>query len=130
MFKESFIIDTDIIVDLLRGFPKSKEFFKDIEDGKYDVSFSAITEVELFSGKSCSSLEEQTLIDNLLSLMKRVDLDKKIARKAGELRRKYNISVGDAIVAATAIISQSKTIATKNQKHYKNIKEIKVKQPY
>ena len=130
MFKESFVIDTDIIIDLLRGFQKSKEFFKGIENGKYDSCFSTITEVELFSGKSCSSLEEQTLINNLLSLARRIDLDKDIARKAGELRRKYDIPIGDSIIAATAIVAGSKTIATKNIKHYRNIKEVKIKQPY
>lgn len=130
MFKESFVIDTDIIVDLLRGFSKSVEFFKDIENIKYNTYFSTVTEVELYSGKSCSSLKEQTLINNLLSLMVRINLDKVIARKAGELRRKYDVPIGDSIIAATAIVTGTKTVATKNVKHYKNIKEIKVKQPY
>lgn len=130
MFKESFVVDTDIIVDLLRGFPKSKEFFKDIENAKVYAYFSTVTEVELYSGKSCSSLEEQTLINNLFSLMIRVDLNSIIARKAGELRRKYDIPIADSIIAATAIVRGSKTVITKNIKHYKPIKDVKVRQPY
>jgi len=120
----------DIIIDLLRDFPKSKEFFKDIETKKYEVSFSTLTEVELFSGESCSSLEEQALIDNLLSLMRRIDINRDVARKAGEVRRKYNIPIADSIIAATAIISGSRKLMTRNLKHYKNVKGIKAKLPY
>jgi len=130
MFQESSVIDTDIIVDLLRDFPKARDFFKDVENGKNSLLFSTITEVELFSGKSCSSLEEQSIIDSLLSLMSRKDVNKHIARKAGELRRKYDMPIGDSIIAATAIVSGSRKVITKNIRHYKAVKEIRVTQPY
>ncbi|MBU1199720.1 MAG: type II toxin-antitoxin system VapC family toxin [Nanoarchaeota archaeon] len=130
MFKKSILIDTNIIVDFLRGYPKSRNIFEKIEQNKIEASFSTITEAEIFSGKSCDSLEEQHKIDALLNLMKRLQVDKKTARKAGEIKRKYNTSIPDALIAATAISNNIKSIATKNKKHFSNIKEIIIEEPY
>jgi len=130
MFKKPLLIDTNIIVDFLRGYSKAKPVFEKIEQNKIDAAFSTITEAEIFSGKRCDSLEEQQKIDALLSLMKRLPVDKKVARKAGELKRKHNIAIPDALIAATAITNNIKNISTKNKKHFIKIKEIKIIEPY
>lgn len=116
--KRSIVIDTNIIIDLLRGYEPARKFFKEIESGDFDVFYSTITEAEIFSGKDVASLEKQRIIEDLLLLMKRVQVDEHIARKAGELRRKHNILLPDAIIAATSITYAGSVIYTRNTKDF------------
>ena len=130
MFKKLILLDTDVIIDFLRGQQKVKPLFYSIEQGKIEAAFSTITEAELFAGKSCSSLEEQQKIDALLGLMKRLSLDKNAAKKAGELKRRCELGLADAVIAATAITNSIKIIATKNKKHFAKVKEVTIEEPY
>ncbi|HJX05599.1 MAG TPA: type II toxin-antitoxin system VapC family toxin [Candidatus Nanoarchaeia archaeon] len=130
MFKKILLLDSDVIIDFLRGQQKVKSLFYDIEQGRMEAAFSTITETELFAGKSCNSLEEQQKIDALLGLMKRLSLDKNAARKAGELKRRYELGLADAVIAATAITNSIKIISTKNKKHFAKVKEVTIEEPY
>ncbi len=62
--------------------------------------------------------------------MVRVDLDKNIARKAGFIRRKYDVAIADSIIVATALVKNVKTIATRNKKHFEKVKEVHILVPY
>jgi len=116
--KRSIVVDTNLIIDLLRGYEPARKFFKEIESGDFDVFYSTITEAEIFSGKDVASLEKQRIIEDLLLLMKRVPVDERIARKAGELRRKHNILLPDAIIAATGVTCTGSVIYTRNTKDF------------
>lgn len=124
MIKASMVVDTNIIIDLLRGHPPAKPFFKDIEEGRIDAYYSTITEAELFSGKGLNSLENQKTVNDILALMKRVPVDGPIARKAGDLRRQNEIMLPDSIIAATAAIHSSSKVCTKNNKDFFKVSTI------
>ena len=126
----SIVVDTDIIIDLLRGVPQAKEFFNKIKTREYIAYYSSIVEAEIFSGQSAGTPEEQKIIENLLELMTRLDINGTVARKAGEFRRKYGCSIPDALIAGTAVINNIHTIATRNKKHFDLIKDVKVFVPY
>ena len=130
MFKDAVVVDTDIIVDLLRKVEDAKKFFKKIENNEIQAYFSTITELELFAGKTSQSAEEQKIIDDLLSIMIRVDLDREIARKAGFIRRNYDLSIADSIIVATALSKNVKKIVTRNKKHFAKVKEVEILVPY
>lgn len=130
MFVKSFFVDTDLIIDLIRGLPEAKVFFKSIEMGEFAVAFSTITEVELFAGKSAANTEEQTLLDRLFSMMSRVEVNKEVARKAGEFIRETGRSIPDCIIAASAIVERSPVVATRNIDDFNKFKEIKIFSPY
>lgn len=130
MLKETFVLDTDILIDLLRGVPEAKTFFEKIKTREYVVYYSAILEVEIFAGQTAGSPEEEKTIKDILELMTRLDIDGVVAKKAGEFRRKYNCSVPDAIIAATAVTHKIQTIATRNKKHFETIPDVKVFEPY
>ncbi len=51
-----------------------------------------------------------------------VPVDAQVAEASAELRHKYNISMGDSIIAATALIVKS--VCVTDDKHIKQIKEI------
>ena len=126
----SVIVDTDIIIDLLRGVPQAKEFFEKIKTREIIAYYSEITEIEIYSGQSAGTPEEEKIIENLLELMTRLDINKAIARKAGEFRRKYSCCIPDALIAASASVNNIHTIATRNKKHYELIKEVKILEMY
>lgn len=124
------LVDTDVIIDHLRGFENSKKLLKKVELGNFLAYFSTITEAELYSGQRMSVKSEQRIVERLLKIMHRVDVNSEIARKAGELRREYGVELPNAIaiIAATALILGAELV-TRNIKHYKSIKKIKLKTP-
>ncbi|MEK6920528.1 MAG: type II toxin-antitoxin system VapC family toxin [Nanoarchaeota archaeon] len=130
MFKQAFVLDTDLFIDLLRGVPEAKVFFEKIKTREYLVYYSTILEVEIFAGQSAGSPEEEKTIRDVLELMTRLDIDGVVAKKAGEFRRKYNCFVPDAIIAASAVTHKIHTVATMNKKHFETIPDIKVFEPY
>ena len=125
-----FVLDSDLLIDLLRGVPESESFFNKIKSREYLAYFSTILETEIFSGQSAATPEDQNILEGIFELMTRIDVDKKIARKAGELRRKYGCNIPDALVAATALVHRLQTVATRNKKHYEKIADVRVYTPY
>jgi predicted nucleic acid-binding protein len=123
------LVDTDVIVDHLRGLEGAKNFLKRVEKKEFRGYFSTITEAELFSGKRMNSKDEQRKVSALLGIMDRVPVNSTIARKAGEIRRNRRILLPDALIAATAFSIKAK-LATKNVKHFEEIKEVKAMEPY
>ena len=126
---ETVVIDSDILIDHLRGFLPAKVYLTLIEQQEKRGFISAITVMELLSGKTAADKEKYHRILKLLSLFEIVNVSFEIADKAGEIRRKYNTNPMDSLIAATALI-QNKYLITCNIKHYKHIKELRLLQPY
>lgn len=125
----NLVLDTDIFIDLLRGFEKAKIYFKEIEEGDCRIYFSAITETELISGKDCNKIEKKTGIIELLSQFNKVSVINEIAIKAGDFCRLYGVETADAVIAATAFFMKA-GLATRNVDDYRKIKEITLRVPY
>lgn len=110
------IVDTDVLIDFFRGNPKTIDFI-----GRYstEINISSVTITELYSGVR-SNKEEQD-IEDFLETIKIINVDQKIARDGGLVRKRYSKSHGtgiiDSLIAATALIYQL-PLATLNQKHY------------
>jgi predicted nucleic acid-binding protein len=120
------LVDTDIIVDHLRGVESARRFLKKIEKEEVEGYFSTITEAELFAGKSMDSREARGRVAALLGIMKRVPVNSPIARKAGEIRRRHGILLPDAIIVASALSLKAR-LATRNVRHFKGIKGLELK---
>ena len=70
------------------------------------------------------------LIEEFISLATVLALDKEVTKKTIELRRNQNkLKLGDAIIAATAIVHQL-TLVTNNIKDFKDIKGLPVIDPH
>lgn len=126
---KNIVIDTDILVDFLRGFEKTKNYLERIGNEENIVYFSAITEAELIRGKECSKIERRAEILKILSHFAKVSVSNEIALKAGDFARIYNVETADAIVAATAFIMKA-DLMTRNLSDYGKIKEINAIVPY
>ena len=125
----NLVLDTDIFIDLLRGFEKAKKYFEDLGREDSIVYYSAVTEIELISGKECSRIDKKAEIIKLLSQFSKIPVDNRIAIKAGDFRREYGAAFTDATIAATAFAMKAHLV-TRNVEDYKKIKEIRLKVPY
>jgi predicted nucleic acid-binding protein len=114
----SCLLDTDIIIDFLRGHSYSREKLEDLrEDGL--LAISTLTQLELFRGMRIS--EENVTIDFLDGLAS-IEVNITIARTAGRFlnnlrARGITIGVVDAVIAATAQELEV-PLVTNNINHY------------
>lgn len=124
MNESRYLVDTDVIINYLKGKSKSKEFLMKIINGKTAGFFSVITEAELLSG--ARNDKEKASIYDILDIMEAIEVERKMAVTAGNFRRKYaayGTKLPDAIIAATAK-ERELIVATANKKHFKVFDEI------
>lgn len=118
------LIDTDIIIDHLRGI---ENFLDIIKDNTYVSFISAISVAEIYS---FLYPHEYEIVKKLLEEMIVVNVDSNIAKFAGSYRMKYlkshSLSIADALIASSAKFNNAALI-TKNIRHFpmEDIKKIK-----
>ncbi|MBI5192698.1 MAG: type II toxin-antitoxin system VapC family toxin [Nitrospirae bacterium] len=113
---KNVLIDTDILINFLRGREKSKEFLSSVIDDAA-VYCSAITIAEIFAGMK---EHEREKTEELLDSLNILDVNRVIAEKAGRYKnsiKSQSMELDDCIVAATAFAKQA-VLATGNGKHY------------
>ena len=113
------LVDTDVLIDFLRGYGPPVSFVNDHSDR---IVLSAVVVAELYAGaRGAKDDPEQAVLENLLSLFRVVPINNEIARFGGRYRRDYGpshgISLPDALVAATAVL-EGAALKTLNVKHY------------
>jgi len=128
MAKIKFLVDTDVIIDYLKGIRPAKELFRtrDIE-----IYCSILSKKELLS-KAGISNSERKKITSLLSNIKVLKIDKDISNKYDKLLNKYGEQqnlIADYLIAATAW-SKNLPLLTRNLKHFEKIKEIRLSPIY
>lgn len=110
------LIDTDILIDFLRGLPEAVEFLEVHVD---DLCVSAVTVAELYQG--VREGEERIKLASTLSAMTVLPLTEEIAEQAGLYRRDYRNTLGcglaDCMIAATAT-HHDMQLASLNGKHF------------
>lgn len=116
------LIDTDVMVDFLRGQPDAQSLVEQCQDR---IILPSIVVAELYAGANGDG--ELTVLDDLVSLFRIVPLTTAIARDAGLHRRTYGKSNGvglaDAVVAATTI-AENADLKTLNVRHFPMFKGI------
>lgn len=122
------LIDTDVLVDYLRGLDQSSVFLEK-EVVKSICMISSITLAELYA--EVREGKERQVLEGFLRAFEVIALNGDIARTGGLYRRDYGKSHGvrlaDAIIAATAEHSDARLV-TLNKKHYPMLKDVLV--PY
>lgn len=126
----ALVIDTDLFVDSLRNVKKSTEWFNAIVKGeRFRIYYSALTEAEVLAGRDCEDNENEEKALVFLSIGRKVLVTNELARLGGTLRRRYGLSLVDAIIAATAIDVKA-ILCTRNVSDYRRIPGLKVSTPY
>lgn len=112
----SVVLDTSILVDHLRAYPEASRYLLDLEERP---ACSEISRIEVLQGLRSA---ERRAAEQLFSLVHWVAVDDSIARRAGELGRRwrrshFGIGVADLAIAATAEHLDA-ALATRNVKHF------------
>jgi hypothetical protein len=100
-----YLLDTNIIIGILKGYVPAIALAKEVELTLNKAAISQITRLELLSYSKLTNLEEQE-IRAFLSNCQVFPLDDMIEIEAIRLRKKDNLKLPDAIVAATAIVKK------------------------
>jgi len=121
-----FMIDTDVLIEYLRGSDRAAKFLESLEG---NLIISAISVAELFSGVKGS--EEMDALDQFMLAFQTIPIDDFLARQSGLIRQEYHPSHGvglaDALIAATAL-EEGAELFTFNRRHYPMVKDVSL--PY
>lgn len=113
------VIDTDIIIWILRGEEKVKSKFTElVKDTDGYVFITPVQVAEIFAGLKAN---EKIKTQHFLESLNTINIDKQIGEIAGEYLRKYkrshSVTLADALVGASAKANGFQ-LWTLNIKHY------------
>jgi tRNA(fMet)-specific endonuclease VapC len=113
---KNILVDTDILIDFLRGKEKVREFLLSVVE-ESTLYCSVITVAEIYAGM-CEQEKEKT--DDLLDSLNVVEVNRAIAEKAGRYKhqiRRQQLELDDCMIAASVFYAKA-LLVTGNGKHY------------
>ncbi len=123
------LLDTDVMVDILRGYEPAKQWLEAAQNQTLGVP--GLVAMELIQG--CQNSREQKRLEKILSRYPLCWTDPQDCERALKNFSAYHLShqlgLLDALIAETAI-GLSAGLATFNTKHYGVLKGLKTIQPY
>jgi len=116
------LVDTSILIDLLRGHPGARDYLRGLDELPL---VSEVTRVEILRGLRTA---ERDATERLFDTLRWVAVDESIARRAGELGRRWDrhrpgIALADLIIAASTE-HQGAELATTNVRHFPMFAEL------
>jgi predicted nucleic acid-binding protein len=120
------LVDSDVLIAHLRGLPAARTWLLETRRDGPALACSAITVVEITGGMRS---DERREVWRLLGTLTVAPVTELIARRAGELMRRYrrshtSIGVADYVIAATAEIDGLE-LATCNIRHFPMFKGLR-----
>jgi predicted nucleic acid-binding protein len=120
--------DTNAIIFFLQDLlPESSKLSLLKELNRRDQYYSIITEIELLSWKKLTE-KEKLVISDFLSHFKKIELSEEVKDETIRIRKKLNIKIPDAIIAASALV-QGQELLTHNQKDFEKVKGLQIFNP-
>ena len=108
------LVDTDVCIDHLEGVRRLPR--------RGRLAYSVITRAELLAGGA----KYEAAVRRLLAGMDEVIVDRRVADKAGELRRTGGVRLPDALIAGTALVHQL-TLLTRNVAAFRKVSGLRVR---
>ncbi len=129
------IIDTDLLIDLLRNQKQATAFITKLEEKNYILATTAVNIFELHHGAHKSQESEKNLqaIHVLINRLSILPFTSKAAQKAGHIyaqleRQGQPIGLRDTLIAAIALTKEC-SLATRNQAHFSRISDLEIITP-
>ncbi len=121
------ILDTTIIVDLLRGEEKAVQKFTELEAKHIPLSTTSITLFEIEQGMTERQREK---IASLWASLNILSFDAAAAQEAGVIHAALKksglvIDPEDSMIAGIAVV-QHEAVITRNRKHFERVPALKV----
>ncbi len=119
MTPERLLLDSDIVIHLLKKQPQIVARFMGLLEAQTTFLLSPIVVAEIYAG---AYTREYPTIENLFGFFQRIALDSETGRLAGQYAQRYRkawqgISLEDYLLAATAR-NHHCPLWTGNRKHY------------
>ena len=131
----SYCLDTDVLVDLLRGREPSVTAIRSLEDELVEIATTAVTAFELYYGalKSTRVQENLDAVRELLDRLEVIELDEGVAELAArQLARLESlgqpIELADLFIGCAAL-SRGMALVTWNVGHFRRIEGLSVVTP-
>ncbi len=128
---EPICIDTDILIDLLRG--KKAENIKELEQEDAVLMTTVINSFELYYGayKTKKRYANLSAVKNLLKRLVILQMSEEASEVAGEIlgdleSKGQMIDFRDALIAGIAVVNGA-TLFTRNINHFNRIERVKIR---
>ncbi len=125
----AYLLDTDILIDFLRGRQAAREAIAGIESAGEVPLVSTVSVAELVAGMKAG---EERATEALLKVLDKIPVTETVARGGGKLlkayRKSHAMELADALIVSTALAREA-TLVTRNVKHYP-LPQLKVLRPY
>jgi hypothetical protein len=117
------LLDTSVVIDMLRGYAPALEYARMLDS---QPVCSEMTRVEVLRGVRSG---ERRLTERLLGTFRWIGVDEVVARRAGDLGRRWRAShrglgTADLIIAATALEHRLQVV-TLNVRHFPMIEGLR-----
>jgi predicted nucleic acid-binding protein len=123
--EEGYLIDTNAIIDYLESkLPNKSNLLLDA----IEFQLSVISRVELLAWPKATENQLKLLTD-FINVSHVFDFNEAVILKSIEIRKSYRIKLPDAIIAATAIVSNL-TLVTRNTSDFSKISDLKLLDPH
>jgi predicted nucleic acid-binding protein len=122
---QNYLIDTNVIIDNFGN--KLPENAKSLIYS-IDLTVSSITKIEVLGWLNASKEQLQPLYD-FMEIVNILPINETVIEKTITIRQTKKIALGDAIIAATALVYDL-VLITRNVSDFKNIDGVKVIDPF
>jgi hypothetical protein len=123
------LLDTDIMIDILRGYPPALNFLDTLEES--EILLPGFVVMELIQG--CKNKTEQKKLEKELLQYKKVWPSSKTCDEAlivfSQCHLSHSLGLLDALIGQMAVVLNL-PLQTFNQKHYSAIPDLKTIRPY
>lgn len=111
----TILLDTMEILKLLSD-PEYRKLADAIDREKIQciISVISLTEIYKIIGMKDERAAKELVTKIIGSKLKVMDVDTRVARKAGELRLKHNMPTADSLIAATGVIAGATHVLTED----------------
>lgn len=111
------LLDTDVVIDHLRS-------HRMLAVPDRLTAYSSLTRAELYAGQRVDEAGLDLLLDRFIE----IPVDRSIAEEGGKIKRIHDVGLADAIIAATALIT-NRTLVTRNGRDFGRIPGLKIIKP-
>ena len=116
------LLDSNIIIySVMPENSKIREYLSINESGLY---VSSVSKIEVLGYHKLTG-EEKTLFENFFALIRLVPIDSAVIDQATSLRQRKRISLGDSIIAASALVYHQK-LFTNNEEDFTGIESLEI----
>lgn len=125
---QRYLLDTNILIYYFKGQIPSDIILKFKEIISNEPNISIITRIEFLGWPEYDDISYEKS-NKYISLSNIIMLSNEIADISIDIKKNYNLKLGDAIIAATALENEL-TLVTRNTKDFKKVADLKLYNPF